>query len=157
MSVHLKLRKCLSEANRMTKVFDTGTGIDIELEGNFVEASQDILHPSFKVQSSVNLSSYNYAEITEFGRKYFMHPTALYTDFWQLDCDVDLLSTYASGLGECEAIVKRTETPGKINYYINDGVFFTEQRERITYTEFKKDGAAATLGTPAYYLMVAGG
>ena len=44
-----------------------------------------------------------------------------------------------------------------INYYINDGAFYTEQRQIVTYQTFKKDGVNATMGSDSYYLLVAGG
>ena len=154
MSVNLTLRKCTSEENRLTKEFVSG--VDIVLSGTFKE-SQDVLDPVFTIETSTNLSDYNYVEITDFGRKYFMKPEVDFTGLWTLHCHVDVLSTYATGIKASQALVKRTEDPDKINYYVNDGSLFTEQREIITYQVFKKDGVEATLGTPSYYLIVAGG
>ena len=155
MSVHVTLRKCVSEANRVHKEFLVGG--DLALEGDFREPEQDVLHPSIRIASSKNIAEFNYVEITEFGRKYFMHPTALNNGMWRLDCDVDVLTTYATGIDNSEALVKRTAESDMINYYINDGVFYTEQRERVTYTTFKKNGEDASFGTPSYYMIVAGG
>ena len=161
MAVNITLKRCISERNRLVKSFIDAD--DIQLEGVFVEPNQDILHPSIRVRTNVNLSGYNYAEIIQFGRSYFMHPTVEVNGIWRLDCDVDVLTTYYNGIMESEAIVKRTEESDKINYYINDNVFFTEQRERVTFTTFKKVNATtgkredATFGNDSYYLMVAGG
>lgn len=161
MAVNITLKRCTSEANRLVKSFIDAD--DIALEGVFVEPNQDILHPSIRVRTDVNLSGYNYAEIIQFGRSYFMHPTVEVNGIWRLDCDVDVLTTYYNGIMESDAIVKRTEESDKINYYINDNVFFTEQRERVTFTTFKKLNATtgkredATFGSDTYYLMVAGG
>lgn len=155
-SVSIKLRKCLSEAIRLVKTFDTTTGIDITLSGDFREG-QSILTPEFTIESAVNLSDYNYCEIATFGRSYFMKVTAVQTNIWKLTLDVDVLSTYATGIKACDAFVKRTEAPDKINFYMNDGSLYTEQREVITYQTFKKNNADASLGTDSYYLMVAGG
>ena len=161
MAVDIVLRRNKSEANRLVKSFIDAD--DINLSGVFVEPNQDILHPSIRVRSDVNLSGYNYAEIIQFGRKYFMHPTVEVNGIWRLDCDVDVLSTYYNGIMNSEAVVKRTEELDKINYYINDNVFFTEQRERVTFTKFKKVNATtgeredAKFGSDAYYLIVAGG
>ena len=154
MSVTLKLRKCTSETNKLTKEFVSGA--DITLTGTFKE-SQDVLDPIFMIETSTNLSDYNYVEITDFGRSYFMSPEVDFTGLWTLHCHVDVLSTYATGIKACEALVKRTEDPDKINYYVNDGSLFTEQREIITYEIFTKNGVAATLGTESFYLIVAGG
>lgn len=44
-----------------------------------------------------------------------------------------------------------------MNFYINDGVFYTEQREIVDYKTFKKNNEDAVFGTDSYYLIVAGG
>ena len=155
-SVSIKLRKCLSEAIRLEKTFATTQGVDITLSGDFREG-QSILSPEFTIESSTNLSGYNYCEIATFGRSYFMKVTAVQKNIWKLSLDVDVLSSYAAGIKNCDAFVKRTEAPEKINFYMNDGTLFTEQREVITYQTFKKNQQDATLGTDTYYLIVAGG
>lgn len=161
MAVNMILKRCTSEANRVVKSFIDND--DLYLDGVFVEPNQDILHPSIRVRTDVNLSGYNYAEIVQFGRKYFMRPIVEVNGIWRLECDVDVLTTYYNGILESDAIVKRTEESDKINYYINDNVFFTEQRERVTFTTFKKVDPVtgvredAKFGTDTYYLIVAGG
>lgn len=155
-SVSIKLRKCLSEAIRLEKTFDTTQGTDITLSGDFREG-QSILTPEFTIESAFNLSDYNYCEISTFGRSYFMKVEAIQKNIWKLILEVDVLSTYASGIKDCDAFVKRTEASGKINFYMNDGALYTEQREVVTYHTFKKDGVNATLGSDSYYLIVAGG
>lgn len=151
--IEIKLRKCLSEYNRMFKEFDTSA--DITLQGVFKEP-QSILKPVIQIQSSVNLSMYNYCEIEVLGRKYFMRPTVDNNQLWTLTLRVDGLSTYANELLECEVFAKRCFKDGKNNYYINDGAYFPEQREVITYHRFKNNGVDAVLGEESYYLMVAG-
>lgn len=155
-SVSIKLRKCLSEAIRLKKTFDTTQGTDITLSGDFREG-QSILTPEFTIESAVNLSGYNYCEIATFGRSYFMKVTAIQKNIWKLTLEVDVLSTYETGIKNCDAFVKRTEASDKINYFMNDGALYTEQREVITYHDFMKNNVKATFGTPSYYLLVAGG
>lgn len=152
--INIKLRRCTSEANRLTKSFVSNT--DKNYQGIFRE-SQDVLSPSFKIETTDDLSIYNYAEITEFGRKYFARPVALQYNLWELNCEVDVLSTYEQGIKNSDVLVKRTGKTGKINYYMNDGVFFTEQRELVIYNAFKKNSSYAKLGNECYYLVVAGG
>ena len=155
-SVSIKLRKCLSEAIRLEKSFDTTQGTDITLSGDFREG-QSILTPEFTIESAVNLSDYNYCEIATFGRSYFMKVEAIQKNIWKLILEVDVLSTYSSGIKNCDAFVKRTEDSEMINYFMNDGALYTEQREVITYHDFMKDNVKATFGTDSYYLLVAGG
>lgn len=159
MSITITLKKNLSEANRVDKSF--AANVDIQLTGTFKE-KQDLVRPQLVVETDTNLKDFNYCEIPEFGRSYFMHPHVQQTHLWILELEVDVLSTYKVGLRASEALVKRTCQDGKMNFYINDGVFYTEQREIITYDTFKKvdangDRVDAVLGTDSYYLIVAGG
>mgnify|MGYP003295785889 CR=1 FL=1 len=151
--ITMVLRKNLSEENRVIKSF---ADADVTLEGTFKE-QQNLLRPEITIETDLNLSTYNYCEIAEFGRKYFMKPHVIQTHIWTLELEVDVLSTYADGIGNSEALVKRTGKEGKMNFYINDGVLYTEQREVITYHDFMKNNVEATFGTPSYYLLVAGG
>lgn len=154
----IKLRKCTSENNRLTKSFegDDEHPVDKTYEGTLREAV-DVLSPKIKIETEDNLSGYNYVEISDFGRKYFVRIQSVQKNIWELDCEVDVLSTYAAYIKNCYAIVKRTAKKGKINYYMNDGAFYTEQRQVVTYHAFKKSGQFAKLGSEAYYLLVAGG
>ena len=154
MSVALKLRKCTSEEIRLTKEFIVAS--DLSLTGTFKE-NVDVLNPVIMVETSTNLSAYNYVEITELGRGYFMRPEIVNNKLWRLHCHVDVLTTYATGIKASKALVNRTAKKEQVNFYINDGSLFTEQREIITYEVFKKNGVAAKLGTDSYYLIVAGG
>ena len=153
--IELKLRKCLSEANRVDKTFASES--DITLQGVF-KTQEDVLGPEIQVESSADLSAYNYCEIDVFNRKYFMQARVDYNNIWTLNLKVDVLSSFAAGIRNSPALVKRTNKNGKINYYMNDGVFFTEQRQVITYHTFKKNGNNAKMGASTYYyLLVAGG
>lgn len=154
MSVTMTLRKCLSEEIKVTKDFDSTA--DIQLSGNFRE-NEDVLNPVITIETAVNLSGYNYVEITEFGRKYFMKPEVINNKLWRLACRVDVLSTYEAGIKASSALVSRTADEDMINFYINDGSLYTEQREVIEYHTFKKENVPATLGNDSYYLIVAGG
>lgn len=153
MSVTITLKKCISEANRLTKSF---TGTDKIYTGTFKDP-EDLLTPKIRISTTDDLSAYNYCTITEFGRSYFVRLQVIQQGIWELDCNVDVLSTYAAGIKASQALVKRTNAAGKINYYMNDNVFFTEQRQVVTYHTLKKNGANAKLGTYGFYLLVAGG
>lgn len=150
--INLKIRKCLSEAIRVTKSFVSDA--DIDLQGDF-KTAENVLAPVIQVQSDADLSAYNYCEISEFGRKYFMTARADSAHIWTLTLKVDSLSSFAAGIRASKAIVKRSKN--KINYYMNDGTFYTEQREIVTYHTFKVNGSDATMGSDSYYLLVAGG
>lgn len=148
------LRRTFSENNRLTKQF--AEEVDKEFTGYLREAA-DVLTPKIKIETSDDLSRYNYAEISDFHRKYFVSVQLIQKNIWEISCEVDVLSTYASQIKECYGIAKRTGKSGKINYYMNDGAFYTEQRQIVTYHAFKKSGDFAKLSDDTYYLFVAGG
>ena len=154
MSFDIMLRKCTSENNKIGKSFVAE--VDITLNGTF-KSSVDVLDPVIQIQTDTNLSEYNYVEISQLGRKYFMTPTVDNNKLWTLTCHVDVLDTYADGIKACEALVQRTAKDSMIDYYYNDGSLYTEQRSVVTYQTFKKGNVDATLGTDTYYLIVAGG
>lgn len=152
--ISITLRKNLSEANRVTKEFAAQT--DKTYTGYFKE-TQNLLEPRFTIETTDDLTAYNYAEIAAFGRKYFANITAVGYKLYEIACSVDVLSTYATGIKASKALVKRTAKEGKIDFYVNDGSLFTEQREVVTRHYFKNSGVIATLGNESYYLLVAGG
>ena len=152
----LKLRKCTSEPTKLTKSFVSGA--DLDLTGTLRE-SADVLSPVIKIESSSDLSQYNYCEITDFGRKYFCKVRALQYNLWEISCEVDVLSTYETQIKNLKAIVKRTKDNTLVNYFMNDGAFFTEQRTVTTYHAPKNqaDGTIPKFSNWYYYLIVAGG
>lgn len=154
MSFDIKLRKCTSENNKIGKSFVAG--VDITLNGTF-KSSVNVLNPVIQIRTDTNLAEYNYVEISQLGRKYFMNPTVDNNKLWTLTCHVDVLDTYEAGIKACEALVQRTAKDSMIDYYYNDGSLYTEQRSVITYQTFKRENVDATLGTDTYYLIVAGG
>lgn len=154
MSIELKLRKNLSEANRMTKSFAANT--DKTYTGNFRE-EMSLLNPVFVVETTDDLTLYNYCEIAAFNRLYFATIRAVGYKLWEISCNVDVISTYEVGIKASKALVRRTQKQSKVDFYINDGTFYTEQRSIVTYHTFKRGGNDATLGTDSYYLLVAGG
>lgn len=150
----IKLKRCISEANRLTKSFTANS--EKSYDGTFRDP-ENILTPVFTIETADDLTLYNYAEIAAFGRKYFAKITAAGYHLWEIACTVDVLSSFADGIKASYGIVKRTEKQSMINWYMNDGALFTEQRQIITHHTFKKSGVNATLGTDSYYLLVAGG
>lgn len=154
--MRIVLKQCTSENNRITKEFNNNV---IELTGTLRE-STSILRPTIIVESSENLSAYNYMEIEDFGRKYFITDiTSVRKNLWSISCRVDVLSTYKTAIGGCKAIVHRQQDKSKSNLYINDDQFYIEQRSDITRHHFIKDGLNFSFNPDNYYyvLIVSGG
>lgn len=149
----ITLRRCKSEKIHLTKEFVADA--DIALQGE-IKTEIDILNPILQIKTSTDLSLYNYIEIPLFNRKYFCNCRGLQGNMWEINCHVDVLSTYASEIKACKAFVQRTASESKTNYYMNDGAFYPEQRTVTTYHTFKDGGAITRLNDWQYYLIAAG-
>lgn len=93
---------------------------EISLDGVFRDAA-DILNPTISVQTSENISSYNFAYIEEFGRYYFINDLNVSPNsIWNISCSVDVLFTYRNQL---QSVTARFSRIGDIKWttpYCND-------------------------------------
>lgn len=104
------------------KVDKTLGGTPVVLQGAFVEDT-DILNPTVEIESQVDLTQYNYAYINTTHRYYYMHVVLIPTNRFRLVMNIDVLKSYASGIGNCYGILSSTEDS---NYYdddLNDGSY----------------------------------
>ena len=75
--------------------------------------------PVIRIQSTDNLSGYNYAYIERYGRYYFINRIETTPDgFWVLYMHVDVLMSRASQIRALEGTITRGET--RYNAYLND-------------------------------------
>lgn len=103
-----------------------------------------------------NCMGYNYAYLPFFKRYYFISDYIVTREYQQeLHLMCDPLQSFATQIKASECIVSRSQS--NPNYYINDGVFYTEQRMVVTYHCFKKDGDIKKFDTQQLYLITAGG
>lgn len=128
--MNVKLYKNNSERNRLNKYLTNETTFDcILLE------STSIITPSIKLKA-VSPYIFNYAYITEFQRYYFINNiTSLVNGLWKIDLYIDVLSTYANEIKNCECIVRDTENV-KTNNYINDSRWITSVRDKTEVINF---------------------
>lgn len=152
----ITLRRCISENERATKSFITDS--DLTLSG-YIREPIDIVRPEITIETATNLSLYNYVEIPTLSRKYFATFENTSGNIWKAKLACDVLSSFISDLRSCEAIIERSDSyEVNANMYINDNVYFTEQRAKVTTHHFKKNGATAEFppNTYNYILCVAG-
>ena len=98
------------------------TQIGSDMTGT-LRADCSIIDPVIKVESNVgsNLTSCNYAYISEFGRYYYINNIVCSGNLFELQMHVDVLMTYKSGIRSNNAVVSRQEK--QYNLYLQDGVF----------------------------------
>lgn len=117
---------------------------------------QSISNPQILIED--DCKEYNYAYIPFFNRYYYISDIVVNKGILQtVHFDVDPLESFMESILNSQAIIKRTGDTSKVNYYMNDGVFFTEQRQVVTYHCFKSNGSIKKFNTQQIYLITAGG
>lgn len=150
MSFTCNLYKTKSEKTALDKVMLSG---GISLSGTLLNDS-NIINPSILIKRpATDIALFNYMEISDFERKYFITDiTALTNETCIVNGHVDVLSTYASGIRALEGVIARQEN--KYNLFIDDNLFKVDSRTIIQTLNFKKGGTFAS--NPSIVLVVTG-
>lgn len=150
MSFNIKLQKCTSPANFVTK-----TVTDIVTVTGVLKDASSIIDPVITIQKPVGIdimSDINYCDIESFGRKYYITNIVSISDaLWEIHCHVDVLMTYASQIRRQNAIVARQEN--KFNMNLDDGWFMAYQ-DPLIFTHYLS--VAAPFEHQEFVLVVAG-
>ena len=94
------------------------------------------VRPSILVEIE-NPTKYNYMYIPDFGRYYFIKEiTSVRTNLWRLDCEVDVLKSYADKIKTLTVIIDKNKDYSKTNQYLNDGSFVIENKNTIEIKNF---------------------
>lgn len=142
-----------SESECIGKIWDEEN--ILKIEGKLLY-DQSISNPHIIIEG--DCKDYNYAYIPFFNRFYYISDIVVNKGVRQtVHFDVDPLQSFMESILESKAIIKRTGDTSKVNYYMNDGVFFTEQRQVVTYHCFKSEGSIKKFNTQQIYLITAGG
>lgn len=143
------LMKMKSEVNVIGKTWSD----ELKIEGKLIY-DNSVTSPVILING--DCTGYNYAYVPFFNRFYYIQDYIVTRDNMQeLHMSVDPLQSFKSDIENCVGIVSRSQN--QPNYYINDGVFYTEQRTVVTYHCFKKDGEIVKFNTQQLYLITAGG
>lgn len=146
--MNIALFKNLSDRNRITKTIRGGIGFS----GTLREES-NVISPTITIETDENLSEFNYAYITEFGRYYYIEEmTVVRHNLWQLSLAVDVLMSFRSDLVNVIGIVDKQENTRNGSPYIDDNSLVVSS-ERFTQTISFPAGFSAT---PYYILATAG-
>lgn len=150
MSFSCILYKTKSEKTALTKVMETGYK---SYSGTLINNS-NVVDPSILLHVGADqIANYNYMEISNFGRKYFITEiTALTTDTCMVSGHCDVLSTYAEDIRNNAGIVGRASNMW--HKYMNDNMIKVDSRPVITTQVFKKGGYF--LDNPSIALVVVG-
>ena len=150
MSFTCNLYKTKSDTRALTKVMESGSK---SFSGTLINDS-NIINPSILIKIGADeIATFNYMEISTFGRKYFITDiTALTETTCIVSGHVDVLSTYASEIRALKGVIARQEN--KWNLYLDDNLFKVDSRTIMQTLNFSKGGHFAT--NPSIVLVVTG-
>lgn len=111
-----------------------------------------ILRPVIVLETSDDLTGYNYMSISELGRNYFVDDIiSLHANLWEIHAHVDVLETYGTSIKANTAVIRRQEN--QFNLYLDDPEFHTYNTEQISTYKFSKTDFDKTL---SYVLVING-
>lgn len=112
MAFTISLFKTASENNRVVK-----TLIDEKQLSGELRNQTSVLNPSIRIESADNISSYNYAYISEFGRYYYITDiVSVRTNCWIVSLRCDVLMSYKDEIQGLNVILNNTQETGLSNY-----------------------------------------
>ena len=134
MAITILLQKNKSEKIALTKDLTT----ILEITSAVLKEETSIIDPSFIIEAELSsIAEVNYITVASFRRSYFvLNMRSITNDLVELNCHVDVLSSFASEIKANKGIVYRQEN--KWNLYLNDGVIQAYQNPIVTTQAFPK-------------------
>ena len=112
MAFTISLFKTASENNRVVKVLTDEKQLSGELRNQ-----TSVLNPNIRIESADNISTYNYAYISEFGRYYYITDiVSVRTNCWVVSLRCDVLMSYKYEIQSMNVILNNTQETGLSNY-----------------------------------------
>ena len=112
MAFTISLFKTASENNRVVKVLTNEKQLYGELRNQ-----TSVLNPNIRIESSYNISGYNYCYISEFGRYYYITDiVSVRTNCWVISLRCDVLMSYKDEIQSMNVILNNTQETGLSNY-----------------------------------------
>lgn len=99
-----------------------------------IKNEAEILGPEIHIQSTENLSDYNYAYIERYGRYYYVKPSTTPNGFWRMTCRVDVLMSHKTELLKLSGTLQRSENI--YNGYLNDPEYKSLAYRKIVTKKF---------------------
>lgn len=119
MAFTISLFKTASENNRVVKTLTDEKQLSGELRNQ-----TSVLNPSIRIESADNISAYNYAYISEFGRYYYITDiVSVRTNCWTVSLRCDVLMSYSNQIKAITGVVVRQES--------NPNKFLVDRLERL--------------------------
>ena len=101
---------------------DKTLGTAKEFTSSTIKEQTDVTNITLRIQTTDNLSGYNYAYVSEYGRYYFIDKIETTpTGYWVLSCRCDVLMSFRTQLLELKGTVTRSES--LFNGYLMDSQY----------------------------------
>ena len=148
MSLTVNLKINSSPVEKIGKSLTDGQSFNCLLKDNC-----SVLRPIIEVVTGENITGYNYMQIPDFSRYYFIDDIiSLNNNKWRISGHVDTLETYAAAILGNSAIIEGTENIQK-NNYLNDNVFMVNCKHKTDIINFP----SGLLDSGQFILITAGG
>lgn len=122
--MNIKLKNNKSADNTINKIFDS----EIVYTDCTIKARTSVVNPVVILKSDTYLN-YNYAEIPEFSRSYFITNVTLFPNkIYELTLRCDVLESFKNDILESTAWIKQRKD---FNQYYDDGYFLSEVKKEI--------------------------
>ena len=111
MAFTISLFKTASENNRVVKILTDEKQLSGELRNQ-----TSVLNPNIRIETADNISTYNYAYISEFGRYYYITDiVSVRTNLWVVSLRCDVLMSYKDEIKTITGVIVRQENnPNKL-------------------------------------------
>jgi hypothetical protein len=125
-----------------------------QLEG-VMRAECSVINPKIVIETSDNISTFNYVHIPEFNRYYFIVDiTSVSEHLWEISLRCDVLMSYRESIINLDVNVLRNQR--EFNLMLNDNQLPVYADDRVQVYNFERT-LTVTPGQYHYYLTVIGG
>lgn len=145
----ITLYKNNSEDYALTKSLST----QLTLSSCVFKEDSSVENPNIIISTNTDISECNYMYIEDLHRYYFIREIGIVrAGVYSIRGHVDVLSTYASEIKACNAIISRQEN--LYNMYLDDPEFKTLNKSEVVTKRFSSGSFTKSM---QYVLVVAGG
>lgn len=130
MAISVKFYKVTDDAKTVRKTLGTAKEYNCVLKDK-----TELLDPVLTIQTTDDLSVYNYVYIAAFGRYYFItKPATVINGLWSFECHVDVLKSWYDEFKNLSGTLVRSETV--FNGYLNDPEYKALAYRKIVTKQF---------------------
>ncbi len=117
-SITIDLYNVSDDNEKVNKTLGTAK----EFTSSTIKEQTDVTNITLRIQTTDNLSGYNYAYVSEYGRYYFIDKIETTpTGYWVLSCRCDVLMSFKDQILELKGTVTRSES--LFNGYLMDSQY----------------------------------